>query len=126
MEDVSHKSTRDRLVATVMRRKCERSGVTLPEKYWNLPEYKKDYQHQIRAAAKLLKAFSIEAITAALEKEKWCWSLHSPVLQEKIELEQSSIEKNKIAIQQRERDSVPPQIENKPLFRKKTCGKEKN
>jgi hypothetical protein len=126
MEEVNLKSTRDRLVLTVMKRKYEKSGVTLPEKYWNLPEYKKDYQHQIRAAAKLLKAFSIEAITAALEKENWCWSLHSPVLQDKIELEQSRLEKNRIAIRQKEQDNTYKQLDNKPLFRKKTCGKEKN
>lgn len=127
----SNKSARDALVLIVMKRKYERQGVTLPIQYWNLPEYKKDYQHQIRGAAKLLKAFSYKAITSALEKEKWCWSLHSPVLQEKIELEQSYIEKNEIALKQlaevkKDQNINSKETENKPLFRKKNCGKEKN
>lgn len=126
MEEVNHKSTRDILVTIVMKRKYEKSGITLPKKYWNLPEYKKDYQHQIRGAAKLLKAFPLEAIIIALEKEKWCWSLHSPVLEEKIELESSTIEKNKIAARETIQEPARQQIENKPLFRKKSCGKEKN
>lgn len=119
-------SSRDRLVTLVMKRKYEKSGKTLPVKYWNLPEFKSEYQHQMRGAAKLTKAFSFEAINKALENERWCWSLHNPGLVEKIQLAQSEIDSKKIAlneIQSQLPEQSEKQIENKPLFRKKQSGK---
>ena len=116
----NQESYRDRIVTTVMRRKYEKLGVTLPHKYWNLPEYKPEYRQQMIMASKFMKAYDIDAILNVLNKETWCFSLYAKQLPELIELEQSRLKKQKIQekLQQESRPVVKP-APNVPLFRKK-------
>lgn len=47
----------------------------LPTKFWNLPKYKKEFQHQMRLALKLLKVYDHEIIMLVVFEMKWCYSL---------------------------------------------------
>lgn len=42
----------------------------LPFKFWNTPEWKKVFGHQVTAAAKLLKDYSISEILSALRSQR--------------------------------------------------------
>lgn len=121
-----HSSQRDKLVTCIMKRKYEKQGVTLPVKYWNLPQYKEEYQHQMRAAAKIIRAYDMEAVWNVINKEKWCWSLHAKQLHTLFEKEQANLSKQRIAISQIEQLNIKEEEEvKKPLFRKKDSGQKK-
>jgi ribosomal 50S subunit-associated protein YjgA (DUF615 family) len=83
--------TREELVELMVRRQYLKKGVNLPLKFWNLPEYKKDYQHQIRLAAKLFRTYDPKAISNVIEKETWCYSLATKKLANLIEIEQKRL-----------------------------------
>ena len=85
-------SFRDLIVKKMIERKHKK---VLPAHYWNLPQYKSDYQYQIRIFSKLIKIYSKEAILKTIDKENWCWSLNNPKIQAKIDEEQSKIDREK-------------------------------
>lgn len=118
-----HSSQRDKLVTCILKRKYDKQGITLPVKYWNLPQYKEEYQHQMRAAAKIIRAYDIEAVWNVINKEKWCWSLHAKQLHILFEKEQADLNKKRIAVSQIERLNKKEEEQiKKPLFRKKDSG----
>lgn len=118
-----HSSQRDKLVTCILKRKYDKQGITLPVKYWNLPQYKEEYQHQMRAAAKIIRAYDIEAVWNVINKEKWCWSLHAKQLYALFEKEQADLNKKRIAVSQIERlNNKEEEQVKKPLFRKKDSG----
>jgi len=116
------KSNRDAIIHLAMQRRFEKNGVKLPPKYWNLPEYKQEYAHQIRGYYKLTKAYSETVILKVFQRERWCFSLHNESLVGKISQE-NNIEKTK---QQQTQPLAKPKIQNTsdlanediPLFRK--------
>lgn len=117
-EFTEDRSFRDIIIRQMIERKHKKVMV---DKYWNLPEFKKDYQYQLRGFAKLIKVYSKSAILSGIEKEKWCWSLNSPKLQESINEEQQKIDRelNRIANQQESTNTVKLDSANQKFRRKK-------
>jgi len=113
-------SQREMLVSYIIKRKYEKQGITLPEAFWRLPKYKKEYQQQTIIAAKLFRAYSEEAIWNTIRKESWCWSLYAKKLPDLIEVEQARLtnEKNLREHIAKQNPQVTP-CETSPLFRKK-------
>ena len=60
----------------------------LPTKFWNLPKFKKEYQHQIRLASKIIKVYDQDVIQKVIEKESWIYSLAVKKLNDLFEQEQ--------------------------------------
>ena len=83
--------SRERLAETMVRREYAKKGKNLPDKFWNLPEYKFKYQNQLRFASKLYRTYSEEAIWNVITKEVWCFSLAAKTITPKIELEESKL-----------------------------------
>lgn len=73
-------------------------GKSLPIKFWNLPEYKREYKLAIQSAHSILKIFSIEVILAALNSKEgnWIYSLRCNQL-----VELANKEKNRLAVEQK-------------------------
>lgn len=71
MED---KSIRDRIVIMMITRKYNKKGITLPDKFWNLPSYKKDFVIYSAAASRFIRAYGADAVLNVLNRETWCWS----------------------------------------------------
>jgi hypothetical protein len=65
------------LTEFIMERIASKSKRVLPAKFWNHPNWNKDFRRQIGAANKLLAEFDIRDILAALrhQKGKWITSL---------------------------------------------------
>lgn len=81
------------LAEYVCRREANKKKINLPEKFWNLPEWKVKYKKAIIAANKLLKIYDIKAILYALEKVKWCYSLHLSSIKDFAEEKQIELDK---------------------------------
>lgn len=84
--------SREKLAETMVRREYAKKGKNLPDKFWNLPEYKFKYQNQLRFASKLYRAYSEQAIWNVVTREAWMFSLAVKKLNDMIELEQSKLE----------------------------------
>jgi hypothetical protein len=83
-----------RLAETMVRREYSKKNKNLPDKFWNLPEYKPSYQNQMRHAAKLYRTYSEKAIWAVINREAWIFSLGLKKLSNMIEVEESKIKTN--------------------------------
>lgn len=85
-------------------RKAAKFGKTLPFKFWNTPEWKRDYRLAIMASHSLLKVFELEPILAALNSDdgKWIYSLNYKGLFQLIVRE-----KNRLEVEQKLIDSRP-------------------
>lgn len=70
----------------LVRRKYERDGVPLPDKFWNLPKYKPEFAMQARLAAKYIRIYGEEIVLKVLNEEAWCFSLNVKSLVNKFEL----------------------------------------
>lgn len=99
----------------MVRRKYLREYVCLPNKFWNLPEYKPEYQKQMRLAAQLSRTYGIEVVSTVILKEEWCFSLAAKTLANLFELEKSRLEKTKLVENiKKPAEVVDPSL---PLFR---------
>jgi hypothetical protein len=97
----------------MVRREYSKKNKNLPEKFWNLPEYKPSYQLQMRHAAKLYRTYSEEAIWAVINREAWIFSLGLKKLSNMIETEES-----KIKTSQARPERVEKEVDNNlPVFR---------
>jgi hypothetical protein len=99
-----------RLAETMVRREYSKKNINLPNKFWNLPEYKPSYQLQMRHAAKLYRTYSEKAIWAVINREAWIFSLGLKKLSNMIEIEESKIktaESKPEKIEQEVDSSVP-------------------
>jgi len=93
-----------KLAETMVRREYSRKQKNLPDKFWNLPEYKPSYQNQMRFAAKLYRTYSEKAIWNVINRESWVYSLAVKKLANLIEIEENKIKIN----------------DNKPIVEKET------
>lgn len=116
-------SFRDLVVKKMIERKHKK---VLPSHYWNLPQYKTDYQYQLRVFSKLIKIYSKEAILKTIDKETWCWSLNNPKIQAKIDEEQQKIDREKSQKEAQLNNKCGPNVESpnltiqsSPSFRRK-------
>lgn len=83
--------SRERLAETMVRREYAKKGKNLPDKFWNLPEYKASYQMQMRHASKLYRTYSEESIWIVISRESWIYSLALKKLPNMIEIEESKL-----------------------------------
>lgn len=83
--------SRERLAETMVRREYAKKGKNLPDKFWNLPEYRATYQNQMRFASKLYRTYSEEAVWAVINREAWIFSLALKKLANMIEIEENRI-----------------------------------
>lgn len=115
--------TAAQLLAEIMCvRKYAKKGINLPLKFWNLPEYKKEYRQQIISANSVLKVYEAPAILAALKTKDgaWQWSLRENKLLDVIEKQQNLLNKEKDKI------NVAKEVETSEAteFRKVETGKQ--
>lgn len=117
-EYTEDRSFRDSIIRKMIERQHKK---VLIDRYWNLPEYKKDYQNQLRGYAKLIKIYSKSAISKGIEKEKWCWSLNSPKLQASINEEQQKIDRELARLESSKKpiQTVQPNCDQQSFRRKK-------
>lgn len=117
MED---KSIRDRIVIMLMTRKYNKQGITLPDKFWNLPKYKKDFVIYSTAASRFIRAYGAEVVLNVLNRESWCWSFMPKALPDLMVAEAAKLkreaEKAKNAPMPESNIALPA---NAALFRKK-------
>lgn len=83
------------LAELVMVRKYEKGRKKLPPKFWNLPEYKEEFQKQLIKAVSLSKIFDEQALLAVLKREKWIFSLYVKRLPNMIKVEERKVKKIK-------------------------------
>lgn len=109
----------EKIASLLIRREYERKGKFLPDKFWNLPEYKRKYSIQCQLAAKFIRTYGADVVLSVLEKEKWCFSLAAKTLPRLFELE---VHRRKIQSEAKEmldKQRGPAQeIANVPTFRK--------
>ncbi len=74
----------------VMVRQAAKKGKDLPDKFWNMAEWKLEYKKQIVKANTFLKVYDAKVIVATLlnYKNKWINSLWLPSLSELVEAQQ--------------------------------------
>lgn len=79
----------------VMIRQAAKKGKDLPDKFWNMKEWKLEYKKQIVKANTFLKVYDAKVIVSTLfhHKNKWINSLWLPSLSELIEAQQIIIDK---------------------------------
>ena len=77
------------LAEIVVSRKIMKKIGYIPEKFWNLPLWSKDYRQQIPTANKILNTYKVEHVLSALNTKEcgWIHSLNCPDLIKAIELE---------------------------------------
>lgn len=70
------------LVEFVISRKAKKLGLSLPHKFWNTDEWKKEYKLQMIAANSLLKIFTATEILEGLRSKEgnWIYSLQNRTL----------------------------------------------
>ena len=79
------------LAELVMLRKYHRERKNLPAYFWNLPEYKEEFQKQKVQAVRLRKIFSLQAILNVLNDNKWVFSLYVKKLSTMFKVEERKI-----------------------------------
>ncbi len=77
-------------------RQGKKKGISTPPRFWNLPQWKKEYGRQVGLANGLLKLFSLESILSALNSKdgNWIFSLSFKGLIDIIKLHQDVIVAN--------------------------------
>ena len=98
--------TAAQLIAEIMvTREADKKRITLPYKFWNLPEWKKKYTRQIISANAILKLYSPMAVLNALKRKEtlWCHSLRTYQLTDIIEEEQKRLDnQDKLVLESQE------------------------
>lgn len=110
----------------MLKREYGRKHITLPTRFWNLPEYKGKFQFQMRLAAKLVRAYGLEAVQAVIDREAWCYSLAAKKLPDMMELEASNLSKSKMIeeLTLRKTEATSPEdIEDVPVWRPPSVSK---
>lgn len=108
--------TAAQLIAEIMvTRKATKNRISLPYKFWNLPEYKKEFKQHIIAANAFLKLYTPQAILSALKRKdaQWQYTLRAGGLPDIIDEEQRRINNEEKLI----KESVETKTENPAEFR---------
>lgn len=89
--------------------KARNEGKDLPERFWELPDWKKYYGFQVVICNRLLKKYSAKAILAALKqpKAKRIYSLQAPFLIPLIQAEQIKLDREQ---------AMPVVVRNEPTL----------
>lgn len=90
-------------IAEVMcERLAKKDKKDLPVKFWNTPTWKRAFLQQVLAANTVLKLFKPQAILAALRREWKAFSLRAAWLTPVFQEEQSKLENQQQAIEEKE------------------------
>lgn len=73
-------------------RLAAKDGITLSNKFWEQPFWKREFKKQILAANALLRRYEIRAILNAINSYKTVYSLHAKWLDPKIQQAQLEID----------------------------------
>lgn len=109
----------------MIRREYDKKMITLPVKFWNLPEYKSRFQLQMRLAAKLIRAYGEPAVQAVIDRETWCYSLAAKSLPDLMEAEAHNLRQKemveKITTKPKEQEDLAdvPQWRNNAQLKRK-------
>jgi hypothetical protein len=110
------------LAESMCRRKAAKDGKELPQRFWELLVWNREFALQARHAAGLLKLYSYDAIVRALRstKGKNIFSLGAPFLDPLVQAEQLKLDREAKSgpAQQPPAPSGPTQA--RPAFEKKT------
>ena len=110
----------------MLKREYGRKHITLPTKFWNLPDYKGKFQFQMRLAAKLVRAYGEPAVQAVIDRETWCYSLAAKKLPDMMELEASNLSKSKMIEEltlRKTEGTAQEDIEDVPIWRPPSVSK---
>jgi hypothetical protein len=93
---------------------CERQArnkkkADLPVRFWNLPEWQKEFVSQTRATHRLLKKYEPQAIISAV-KQRNIWSLRPKWVEAVIQQEQKKLDGKRLA--QKAETSTKPKRED--------------
>lgn len=120
MEYSEDKSIRDRIVQLLITRKYNKQGVTLPDKFWNLPKYKEEYARQTISVAKFIRAYGPETVLNVINREGWCWSLGPKKMPDLMALEVAKLKRDSEKIKNNIKTEESPTLPTSAtLFRKK-------
>lgn len=99
-------------------RMARKQGKDLPDRFWNLPAWKRIWLNQQRLADALLKLYDARAIIAALKRVKWVCSLgNTMTLDPLLREEQDRLDRQKQAVAGQPTSQPTPQIIDQPLTR---------
>ena len=80
-----------KIAEQMVRREYLKKNITLPAKFWNLPEFKPSYRRQMMLASKFIRTYGIEALERVVDRETWAYSLATKKFPDMLELEVSKI-----------------------------------
>lgn len=106
-----------KIAEQMVRREYLKKNITLPLKFWNLPEYKPSYRRQMMLASKLCRTYGEEAVQNVIDREEWAFSLAPKKFPEMMEEEANRIKREK---ELQKLIKKPVEIEGQkdaPLFR---------
>ena len=117
-----------KIAEQMVRREYAKQNITLPAKFWNLPQYKPSYRNQMRYAAKFVRAYGEEAVQAVIDREAWAYSLAPKCFPDMMEIEAARLKQVKInneIIKNRPKEELSdtdtagvPEFRAKPVTRK--------
>jgi hypothetical protein len=107
-----------KIAAQMVQREYLKKNITLPPKFWNLPEYKPSYRKQMQLASKLIRTYGEEAVQNVIDREEWAFSLAIKKFPEMMEEEANRIKRSKMIQNATKKDPIKIEgIEEAPLFR---------
>lgn len=107
----------------MVRREYARKYITLPTKFWNIPDYKGKYQFQMRLASKLIRTYGEKAVQAVIDREVWCYSLAAKKLPDMMEIEANNIKSAEMVEELTSKKAEVEDTEGVPVWRPPTTNK---
>lgn len=101
----------------MLKREYGRKHITLPTKFWNLPNYKAKFQFQMRLASKLIRTYGEQAVQTVIDRETWCYSLAAKTLPDMMEIEANNIKKSEMIEELSQKPKEVENIEDVPVWR---------
>lgn len=108
-----------KIAEQMVRREYLKKNITLPAKFWNLPEFKPSYRRQMMLASKLCRTYGEDAVQAVIDREEWAFSLAPKKFPEMMEIEANRIKTSKMLeeISEKKKPVKIEGTESAPLFR---------
>lgn len=100
-----------KIAAQMVQREYLKKNITLPAKFWNLPEFKPSYRRQMQLASKLIRTYGEEAVQNVIDREEWAYSLGTKKFPEMMEIEANRLKTSKM-LQEHAEKKKPAKIDN--------------
>jgi hypothetical protein len=112
-----------KIAEQMVRREYAKQNITLPAKFWNIPQFKPSYRRQMQLASKFVRAYGIDAVQSVIDREAWAYSLAPKCLPDMMEIEATRLNQIKInseIIKNRPKEGLSDTDDtNIPVFRAK-------